>query len=123
MCSVHEGADVKQVPDVAWMRLRYFCEAEFTVAGPTAVSPSRAMARTRELVKVNSVGTLGDRGVVNVQVDCLSRLCGEHDLKDIEDWDNVDEDYFAGEDLDEEVKVCLITIAVIQESEWKGNKG
>ncbi|KAJ1083571.1 hypothetical protein NDU88_003760 [Pleurodeles waltl] len=59
-------------------------------------------------------------GVLNVQADCLSRLCETYSSKEagVEN-DVADEDYFLGDDFDQDVKVCLITSTVIQESEWK----
>ncbi|KAJ1097219.1 hypothetical protein NDU88_002344 [Pleurodeles waltl] len=46
-------------------------------------------------------------------------LCEEHTSKAVEHWRDDEGEYFAGEDLDKDIKVCLITGAVIQESEWK----
>ncbi|KAJ1105614.1 hypothetical protein NDU88_003019 [Pleurodeles waltl] len=71
----------------------------------------------------NSAQLLRARDTKNVKsVPCISMVTSQHVAEshgvEVEN-DEADGDYFAGDDFEQDVKVCLIMSAVIQESEWK----
>ncbi|KAJ1137473.1 hypothetical protein NDU88_003871 [Pleurodeles waltl] len=59
-------------------------------------------------------------GTLNLQADCLSRLCKSYSLDETDrECGSDDDDYFTSDEFDQDVKVCLVTNSIIQESEWR----